>query len=954
MQKFFTAAFLLITANGLSGQNNFVIRGTMNDADGKPVARLPLRLLSLQDSALFRGTTDSAGAFSFRINTPGNYRLSSFSRWFKPVNREIIVSGEWTDLGLITLERQDSAGLGEVVIIRDAAPVKLKGDTTEFSASAYKTNPDATAEDLVGKMPGVTVQNGQVQAQGENVKQVLVDGRPFFGDDPSNTLRNLPAEVVDKIQVFDRRSDQSVATGFDDGNTSKTINIITRQQFRNGTFGRAYAGYGTDERYKTGATLNRFKGAQRLTLLGAANNINEQNFSAEDLMGVMSGGGGMGGMRGGMGGMRGGMGRSGGWGGSPMDNFLVDQKNGITRTAAFGLNYSNKWKKSELSGSYFFNNTSNENTATTNRYYVTGAENGLNYNETNTSTAINANHRLNLRWEYKADSMRSLLVTPRISLQSNRPEYAVSGINSLGSLLLNNTLNTYNADLNGYNASVGLQYNVRYQKRGRSLTLNANPNISGNRGNSAWRTATDQLSDTFPALINDVRSDQNRRTAGGTASVTWTEPAGKNGQLSYSVNGNLILSSSDKKTFGLDTAREAYTRQDTLQSNKFDSRYTAVSGGLAYRWQKGKWSWNVSLNAQQAQLDNEQMFPAAYTLSRPFFNLQPGAMIMFKPTEREGFRLFYRSSNNAPSVDQLQEVYNNSNPLSISTGNASLKQDFQHGMFTRYSWVNVKKGSSLFIMLAGSTTYNYIGTSTEVALRDTWITPEVFLRKGAQLNRPVNMDGQGSVRTFANYSVPLKKLKSNLNLNGGVSFTRTPGMVNGRINHANSIAPSLGVVLSSNISEKLDFTLSSNTAYTTVSNSLQTALNSAFTNQNTRFRVQANPWKGLVFQADLSHQYFSGLSAGLQNNFLLLNAGIGYKFLKKQAAEIRFSAFDLLKQNNSLSRNITETFYEDVQTRVLQRYYMVTFTYNLRAFNGQGQGKGEMPMQRPYGMPPGH
>jgi hypothetical protein len=165
-------------------------------------------------------------------------------------------------------------------------------------------------------------------------------------------------------------------------------------------------------------------------------------------------------------------------------------------------------------------------------------------------------------------------------------------------------------------------------------------------------------------------------------------------------------------------------------------------------------------------------------------------------------------------------------------------------------------------------------------------------------------------------------------------------MVNGMINFSNSLSPSIGVVLSSNISEKVDFTISSNTSYTDVNNTLQTSLNSRFTNQNSRFRIQVQPWKGIVLQTDINHQLFKGISGGFNNNFLLWNAGIGYKFLKKKAAEIRLTAFDLLKQNNSLNRNITETYYEDVQTNVLQRYYMLTFTYNLRAFK-MPEGKPE-------------
>ena len=953
---------MLLTGSLLRAQINeavgsIPVSGKIRSEKGAAVYPCFLKLTGLNaDSIIVRSRTESTGFFRLKLALPGKYRLNITAEGYNSYTNNFSFedSSESYDLRIIYLKNNDTGKLKEVLIVKDAVAVKIKGDTTELSASSYKTNTDANTEDLVTKMPGITTQNGKVQAQGEEVKRVLVDGRPFFGEDPSSTLKNLPAEVVDKIQVFDGKSNLAQATGFDDGNTTKTINIITKMQFRNGSFGKAYAGYGTDDRYRNGFTYNRFKNQKRITLLGSLNNINEQNFSAEDLMGVMAGGGG-----GGMRGMPGGgtwrpMMRNSNYGATAMDNFLVDQRNGISNTGAFGLNYSNKWKKAELSASYFFNRSVNDNIGLTKRYFVTGSESQLNYIENSTASTLNSNHRLNLRYELKPDSMHSLLITPKVSFQNNRPKSEVNGTNSVVSSLfssrvdISKAINSYFSDMQGMSASIGLQYNVRYKKRGRSLTLSATPTLSGNRGYNDWRTENDQLTDTFAARINDVRANQVRNNYGTTGSITWTEPAGKNGQLSFSVNGNYSRSSNDKKTRALDTLNETYSILDTLLSSKFDTRYTTASAGISYRWQKGKWSWNVSLNAQQATLYNEQIFPKTYELNADFPSLLPGAMIMFKPNEREGFRLFYRTNNNAPAIEQLQDVVNNSNPLAVSTGNPNLAQDLQHGIFTRYSWANPKKGSSFFAMIGGTLTQNYIGTSTFIAKSDTQVLPGIFLNRGAQFTRPVNMNGQGSLRSFINYGLPLGFIKCNLNLNAGVTYSRTPGMINGKINYANSTSPSMGIVISSNISEKLDFTLSSNTAYTTVNNTLQTSLNSVFTNQNSRFRVQAQPWKGLVIQTELNHQLFKGLSGGLNNNFLLWNAGIGYKFMKKRAAELRLTAFDLLKQNNSLSRNITETYYEDVQTNVLQRYYMLTFTYNLRAFK-MPEGKEE---RRMWNHPP--
>lgn len=941
----------LLSAQSFNTGNGIPVSGKMQSLQGKAVYPCFVKFTRLDaDSAVFRSRTDSTGFFRIKLPVAGKYALTATAEGYEMYTGAFSFedNGETFDLRVLYMKNSDTGKLREVLIVKDAVAVKIKGDTTEHSASSYKTNPDATTEDLVTKMPGMSSQNGKIQAQGEEVKRVLVDGRPFFGDDPSSTLRNLPAEVVDKIQVFDGKSNLAQATGFDDGNTTKTINIITKMKFRNGSFGKAYAGYGTDDRFRNGFTFNRFKNQRRITILGSLNNVNEQNFSAEDLMGVMAGGGGGGG---GMRNMPGGgnwrpMMRNSNYGASAMDNFLVDQRNGISTTGAFGLNYSNKWKRAELSASYFFNRSVNENVGTTKRYFVTGSESQLNYLENSTSKTLNSNHRFNLRYELKTDTMHSLLITPKLSFQSNNPESDVTGLNSIVNSPLssyvdiNKAVNRYFSNLKGFNGSVGFQYTVRYKKIGRSLTLGATPSLSGNSGNNDWRTENDQLTDTFAARVNDVRANQVRDNYGSSGSVTWTEPAGKNGQLSFSVNGNYSRSRNDKQTSGLDTANGTYSILDTLLSSKFDTRYTAASAGLAYRWQKGKWSWNVSLNAQRATLFNEQIFPKFYNLNAGFPSLLPGAMVMFKPSEKEGLRIFYRTNNNAPTIDQLQDVVNNSNPLSVSTGNPNLSQDMQHGFFTRYSWANPKKGNSFFAMIGGTLTRNYIGTSTFIAKSDTQFLPGLFLNRGAQFTRPVNMNGQGSLRSFINYGLPLGFIKCNFNVNAGITYGRTPGMVNGMINFSNSLSPSIGVVLSSNISEKVDFTISSNTSITDVSNTLQTSLNSRFTNQNSRFRIQVQPWKGLVLQTDINHQLFKGLSGGFNNNFLLWNAGIGYKFLKKKAAEIRFTAFDLLKQNNSLNRNITETYYEDVQTNVLQRYYMLTFTYNLRAFK-MPEGKPE-------------
>ncbi|WP_040398388.1 carboxypeptidase-like regulatory domain-containing protein, partial [Cesiribacter andamanensis] len=249
-----------------------------------------LLLTRLPDSVTVATISDGQGRFRFSGLEAGRYRLRISFVGYTPLEQRVRLQEQDLDLGLLLLQ-EDAQQLKSVEIVRQQALAIQQGDTTQYAASSFKTNPDANAEDLIKKLPGVVVQGGQVQAQGEQVRRVLVDGREFFGDDAAATLRNLPAEIIDKIQVFDQQSEQSQQSGFDDGQTTKTINIVTKPEMRNGQFGRVYTGLGTDGRYSLGGNLNLFNDKRRISILAQSNNINQQNFSGEDLAGVAGSGG---------------------------------------------------------------------------------------------------------------------------------------------------------------------------------------------------------------------------------------------------------------------------------------------------------------------------------------------------------------------------------------------------------------------------------------------------------------------------------------------------------------------------------------------------------------------------------------------------------------------------------------------------------------------------------------
>jgi hypothetical protein len=917
------------------------IKGTILDkADRTPVAGASVRLVSKKDSSQKYNTlTDTKGAFAFNNINPDTYLFSATSVGYDLTDRELTVN-ESRDLGIVSVPKK-AKELETVTVIATAPPVKQKVDTLEYAASQFKVNPDANAEDMIKKMPGVTVDKaGTVTAQGDQVRKVTIDGRDFFGDDATAALRNLPAEIIDKIQVFDRLSDQAQFTGFDDGNSAKAINVVTKANMRNGQFGRIYAGYGTDDRYSAGGNVSFFKNARRLSIVGQANNINQQNFASQDLLGVTSsGGGGRGGFGGGNfgggggnrgggpagGGNRGGGGNFGGGG----NNFQVGQQSGISKTNAIGINFSDAWgKKFEMSGSYFFNNSNNLNEQTSRTQLLQQKQIT---DDASRSSSDNYNHRVNMRMEFKFDSSNSLIIQPSVNFQNNKTFSSASTqtITTGGDSV--NTANTNNTSgRNGYNIRNNILYNHAFAKRGRTLSVNFNTTFNKNDGDafsiSKYRFfdngfATDSLQNQF--------SDNTSNGYTLSGSLSYTEPIGKQGQLQFNYNPQYSSNKATQLTYLFDNIGGKYSIFDTSVSNKFDNTVTTQSGGVSYRVGNRDKMFNIGVNLQNAKLESQRTFPTNTSVNQSFTNILPNLMLRRKISPKSSINIFYRASTNAPSVTQLQDVVNNSNAIQLSVGNPSLKQQYSHFVSARYTFTNLAKGQSLFANIFLQETQDYISNATYVAAQDSSVNG-VELKKGSRLTKPINLDGYKSLRSFLTYSMPVKFIKSNISLNAGFGYSKLPGFNNKVLTNTDNYTYNAGIVLASNISEYVDFNLSYSANFTDTKSSVSAP--TSYINQVTGIQFNLLSKSGWFLQNDLNNQTYSGLSAGFNQSFWLWNASIGKKFLKDNAGELKLSVFDLLKQNQSLVRTITETYIEDAQSRVLQQYFMLTFTYKLKNF----------------------
>jgi hypothetical protein len=970
--KILRTVLILITL-GINTQvysQGFNVSGQIIDnTDNSVLTGVPVTLAPTGDTSKKTGlVTDFDGNFTLPDVAPGQYLLSISYLGYEKFTRNVSVVDADVALGQLKI-KISATTLKTVNVAGTQIRSQQLGDTTQFNAGAFKTNPDANAEDLITKMPGITSDNNGVKVNGETVKQVYVDGKPFFGDDPNAALKNLPAEIIDKIQVFDKMSDQSQFTGFDDGNSSKSINILTKRGRNQGNFGKVYGGYGygqdpnTENRYSVGGNINFFKGDRRISILGMSNNINQQNFSTEDLTGAVGASGGQ--NRGG--GMRGGGGGS--WqGGGGAGNFLVGQQGGITTTNSAGINYSDNWgKKIKASGSYFFNSSNNNNVSTIDRTYFNNGDSTLLYNEKSTLHSTNMNHRANLRLEYSIDSNNTIILSPRFSLQDFKSNSTLIGSNSISGSSSDNATGTLASAISnqngsnstGYNFSNNLLYQHKFKKPRRTISLNINTSINNKDGagttnsiNTYYRGI--DTTTTTTDLVNDNTSKSY--TYGGN--LSYTEPIGKSGQVSINYNPTFTNNKADKNT---DTVQfngsENVFLHSALLSNEIENTYTTHRGGISYRFGDRKMNFNAGLDGQYAILEGVQTEPFPFSINKNFQNLLPNAMFNYRFSQSSNIRIFYRTSTNPPSISQLQDAVDVSNPLLLKTGNPDLKQDYNHNLSFRLGSTNSKTQHNFFVFANGSYVNNYIGTETIIPNVNTDYNG-IPLNRGSQLSRPVNLSGYYSARAFATYGLPLNVLKSNLNLNAGYTYAHAPSLLNGQKNFSDNSTVNGGIVLGSNISENVDFTISYSANYNMVKNTLQTQSNNNYFSHVAGAKFNWLFLKGFVFNTSLNNYLYSGLSDATYNqNFVQWNAYIGYKFLKNKALEARISAYDILNQNKSISRNITETYYEDVSTQVLTQYFMATLTYTLRNFkNGQPKEnteQGDRERFRPEGMPPG-
>ncbi len=957
--------FLVHTASDAYAQGRKLTGRVIDSTDSSPLMGVNVSIRRPEDanSPVQGTTTDRDGRFELTISGRQNIEIRVSFVGYRPIIRSVS-QAQWTgpelSLGDLRLQRQIGQ-LSEISVNEWATPVEQKGDTTDIRADSYKVAENSDAEQLVRKMPGITVENGQIQAQGEQVKRVMLDGQEFMGNDATAALRSLPADVVERIQLIDRMSDRAQFTGINDGNTEKTLNIITKTGLDNSRFGKMYAGIGTgaganeaSPRYMSGYSVNLFKGKKRVTLLGLANNINQQNFSSQDLSSLsepdpmpwrtMIGNA-----------MPGGFGR-GMMGGGAAANFQSGQQGGISETRSFGVNYSDNWdKKGKMSASYFFSDGLNDQDTRLDRNFFVQDGIQQQYQEVGGNNSATLSHRLAMRIEFNPDTSNSIVISPRFNASRRRYTQDFAGLNfgsgalglsadSISRTDVDQRDTSYNLGLNGE-----LVWRYKFPVRGRTFSMTINGDVSqqnATRGfqsdNRIWLISS--YSDSLIDRLTDIGSSQNRVDL----DLAYTEPVGKNGLIEMSYAPRITESENAQWADGKDVTSGIYSVRDSVLSNAFENRIVVQGGTLRYRFNIERFEWTFGARYQMADMRSQQTYPINQDIPVAFYNWLPSAMIRYNITKTANLRFFYRTNAQFPSLSQLQNLVDVSNPLQLRKGNPNLRQTVSHTIGGRIREAKPSQGVSYFLFAMLNVFNDQIVNSTTLALADTTLQSNgspIVLGRGAQLIQPINRDGGRNFRIFLNYSRPMKSLKSNLNINAGSTSGITPSLVNGLENRALNTNYNSGLSLNSNISKELDFSIGYTLNYNRVRYSLQSNQNSDFFTHSGSFRFNYIPVPALILSSDLMVNAFSGLGADFNQQIWLWNLGAGYRFMKDKRGELRWSVFDLLGQNNSISRNATETYVEDIETRLLQRFHMLTFTYNLRHF---GQ-RPEPPSRGPRG-----
>ncbi|URM38652.1 outer membrane beta-barrel protein [Flavobacterium anhuiense] len=910
MTRIYSFLLFLAFVYSANAQNNIVVKGTVVDINSQlPLELATVYFTAVKDSTIIEyATTDKNG--NFIINT---------KKFDKPVFLKVNYTGyqayfeeqkgltESKDFGKLYM-LENANVLNEVVIKSEAPPITIKKDTLEFNAGSYKVRPDANVETLLKQLPGFDIDNtGKITVNGREVNQVLVNGKAFFDKDGAIAIKNLPADIIKKVQVSDFKTKKEELAKQESTSDYSSINITIDEKKNKGYFGKVLGGYGSDERYESSLMMNFFKNKQKISVLASSNNINSTGFSMDEVFDNMGGG------RNAKGGSQGAS--SGG--------------KGITQSTLAGINYSDDWTKDlEFMSSYNFTNAVTKNESKSNQMSLLPTGNILTEADSKTRNE-NTGNKVNFELEYKINPTMQIVFAPKLNLsESNSNSSSSTFSENENGDALNESTATSHLESSNTSFANSINFNKTFKKQSRNLSVVFNNNNTKSDLNGINISETIFYQDNKP---NDERNQNAKNTSKSDAyslDLEYTEPVTDSLRLRFGTDFDWQSSMNDQKTFNFDDASQEYSDLNLSLTNYTTSKQNSITPKMGITWQKSKFTLNVNSRTSIVEFDNHSFYlNQATDLNKRYMLPYGTAQLRYKFNRSKNLTFKYDYSNALPSATQLMPVADLNNPLNSVIGNPNLNpiEKSTAGIDFKNFDFRTRSGYSLF--LKGDYYNNDI------------VSTSIYDDSGKRNTTYVNISGTYSASVGGNWNQQIKKdahtLRYGLRLSGNYNFDK--GFTNAVLYYAKSVVVTPSVYASYDYGEVLSIAPSYSLSYNETR--YENFSRDATSNVIHRINMQTTSYwpANLIFGNDFGYTYNSNISDDFKKDFFLWNTSLSYGFLdKKLYAKVK--VYDVLNQNQSATRTISPTSIRDEENTVLKRYVMFSLAYKIGNFAESKKG----------------
>jgi uncharacterized membrane protein YgcG len=887
--------------------------GTIIDSTGA-VPAVNIKLTSATDSVTV--TSNLKGVYDFPIVTSKNFKITVTGIGYQPFIRRYVMDDGTKPIKLAPIKLKVQTNVLNTVTVNAEIPIIIKEDTIEYKASAYKVREGSPVEDLLKKLPGVSVDaNGNVTAHGKQVSKVRVDGKDYFTGDVQTATQNLPADIVESIQVIDDYGDQANLTGIKTGDPDKILNITIQKGKKKGQFGQGTIGAGNDRRYQAKLSANEFNNDQQISLLGTVNNNNTNAFN-------LSQAGGSGGRSG----------RSGGGGG--VSGSGVSTANGITDNKSIGLNYRDAWgKKITVYGSYSYADKNTKTTSTSLQQDIFQSGSLIN-NDNTTDQNHSINHRFDFNMEYKIDTLNYLKFNPNFSYGTSNDNNTDIFSNMRNGATVNGTeYSLTNSSAPSGGASI--LFNHKFKKKGRNFSINASYSYTNHDQdfNDKYTTVQDSIVNPLYQQIN-TSSNSNKFNV----HVSYLEPLGKTTYLEANYTYSYTNTDNNRYNYRIDPQTDAQTYIDSL-STLYNYQFITNRFGFNLRGVKAKYNYTVGISAQPATLTGESH---NFHTTTHTFNLVPTARFVYNFERNHSLTVNYSGNSSQPSFAQLQIQPDYSNPQNVIYGNPDLKPSFSNSINLRYNQFDIASGNSLFTNLSFNTIEDQIiaNTSPVVSSTSSGGTGGPISTSTRQQTHYLNTNGYYSMNGNYAFSKPFDNRKFTVTLNGGASYNNNISYIEDQRNLGKNWVLNQGAKLRVDIDSVMDTEISGNYSINNTRYTLPSSINTNAKTWTIGLDGRNYFFYNWILGYNLTQTINQGFSSTVKTNPTLLSSYVEYQFLKKNIASFRFQAFDLFNENTGLSRTVSGNQIIDTRTNRLGRYFMLSFTLRLQKFAGSQQKGG--------------